>query len=290
MPILLLPLLDGTVRHHHDNRTNGNMTEPAIQATAIDIVSCSGPDDLNDPSEVADLAAGVSLIEIGVQVSLRNVGTPNYPSRGWIDRFVLCMLEHAEGGLAASAALHVNGVWCRETCAGAMPPEVESLLEVESVYGPVFRRVQLNFDAGSDRIEASALAQVLGSLQARDITPILQDKPSNRALLDDLDARGAPFNVLFDMSGGFGVRAKSFPQPRAGRFNAWAGGLGPLTVSEDIPAIAGVAVGHASIGIDAQRMLRRDGRFDVRLAAAFASGASSWNALSQGFTLPRVPV
>ena len=249
------------------------MTHPPVTT-----VSCSGADDRDDPVGIAVLAAGRPLAEIGLQLSRSREGTPDYPTRDWISRFAGEAACSRAGGMPVRAALHVNGEWCRDICSGRIPTEIAALLAAGDREGLLFQRVQLNFDAVADGIGGEALP---GAIEGMGRPVILQAKPSNAALLAALASARVPFDVLFDGSGGNGIRPPGWPVGMPGRFNAWAGGLGPLTAAVDIPAIAtaATAAGLRRFGLDAQRNLRSPCGmfFDTEGAAAFVDAAENWN-------------
>ena len=246
----------------------------------ISTVSCAGPDDRDDPALIAALAAEWPEIEVGLQASRTREGSREYPSRKWVRAFAAAC---GEAPRPVRAALHVNGRWVREMCAGGRPDEVSDLLALRAGGEPLFRRVQMNFDAVRDEVSAATLDGALRRLVEEGFAPVLQAKPANDGLLDMLEVMDAPFDVLFDASGGHGVRPDRWPEGRSGRFNAWAGGLGPDTALEDLPALAEAAAqaGLPEFGIDAQRGLRTPGtgdRFEPDRAARFAAAARGWNA------------
>ena len=254
------------------------MTHPPVTT-----VSCAGADDRDDPADVAALAAGRPLVEIGLQLSSSREGTAEYPTRDWISRFAGEAACARAGGVAVRAALHVNGAWCRDICSGRIPTAIAALLAAGVGGGPLFQRVQLNFDAADDGIGGEALP---GAIEGMGRPVILQAKAANADLLGRLAVGGVPFDVLFDSSGGNGVRPGTWPAGMPGRFNAWAGGLGPDTADRDVPAIAAVAAaaGLRRFGLDAQRNLRSPCgmHFDTTRAAAFADAAAAWNAAPPG--------
>jgi len=254
----------------------GCRIQPCGCTPPVVLVSCAGPDDRNDPLEIVALGRGRPSLEIGVQVSATRAGTPEYPTHSWIAAYAAGRLGQC--GPCGGAALHLNGRWCRAACAGTLPAEAGALWGISAGGVHAFDRLQLNFDAAADGISAGPLAAFIGS-QARRV--VLQAKPANMALLAGLDRLGAAFDVLFDASGGAGQRPDAWPEALPGRFNAWAGGLGPDTAPDDIPRIAGMAAagGLRHFGLDAQRRLRTaDGsRFDPGRAAAFHQAAEAWN-------------
>ena len=242
------------------------------------MVSCAGPDDFNDPAALVEMACAWPEMELAVQLSVSRQGTAEYPSSGWLDRFADALAQARSEGHAPAAAIHLNGAWCRAACSGVLPTEARHILDRRIAGRALFERLQLNFDAPKDGIQTEGgLPALLTRLALEGISPILQAKPCNMDLLASLEELA--FDILFDTSGGLGIRSGSWPAAIAGRFNAWAGGLGPETAAEDIPAIADVAAagGMSAFGIDAQRRLRTDGRFDPLRAMAFAAAARAWN-------------
>jgi hypothetical protein len=253
----------------------------------VSLVSCAGADEGNCAQALARLAASWPLVELGIQMSKRRGGSSEYPSLSWIDAFAQETMRMAKTtGVLACNALHLNGEWCRLLCKGSIPREVAGFLDLEVTERPVFSRLQLNFDADGDGVhDVTSLARCIASLKSRGISTVLQAKPENMKLIAQL--ADSDFDVLFDCSGGLGRRPLQWPDALAGRFNAWAGGLGPNTAAEDIASIAlkASASGMTEFGIDAQRGLRTPGtasRFEPERAQAFMSAAQAWNTRLSG--------
>jgi hypothetical protein len=246
----------------------------------ITLVSCAGPDDRTNISELVSFSLVYPESEIGIQVSAKRSSAPEYPSHAWIRAYAAQRLEaqRRSGGMGR-AALHVNGRWCRSICSGQMPQEVDDLWNIADGETFAFSRLQLNFDALEDGVSAPLLAKLLLS---SDRPVILQVKAPNIALIQDLAARSVPFDALFDASGGLGIRPGEWPRALNGRFNAWAGGLGPDTAATDFPAIAAGSglPGGVGFGVDAQRKLRTPGTgevFEILRAGQFVEAARLWN-------------
>lgn len=212
-------------------------------------VSCAGPDDQNDPDAVAALAAAHPEIEIGIQLSQKNVGTREYPSLAWIQRY-------AAATTTGRSSLHVNGAWSRACAAGQMPEVVRAMLDWAAPGGlRVFQRIQWNFHAQDDRIDVEALKRAIWEMSGLDDAPrvILQVHAANQPLIDRIVADRIDIDLLFDASLGRGVVRTEWPAAVPGYHCAYAGGIRPETLVETVAKIPDTG---ACISIDAQRGLR----------------------------------
>jgi hypothetical protein len=238
----------------------------------VTLASCAGADDQNDPAEIAWLGKLYPVMEVAVQLSKSRAGTPVYPTLNWLARFA----EEA-AAVRCRAALHVNGSWGREACQGMLAPEVRALLEMtDDMENPVFRRVQINFDAERDGISPEGVVALAREMPRQRL--ILQHNAANAALLYDLAARGLHYDILFDASRGTGAIPAVWPKQVTGKFCAFAGGLSPETLPVFLHTVGEQQ--PVDFGVDAESGLRTPGdktRFEVTRAAAFAAAAASWN-------------
>lgn len=243
----------------------------------VAMASCAGPDDRNDPEFLAGMASSPPLMEIAVQASDQRRGTARYPSQAWLSRFAAAAARRP-----CRAAVHVNGRWCREMLCGRIPQDVADLLRPVAADGrPVFARVQLNFDADRDPASRNGIMDLITRLNPRRV--ILQHNEANAALLDELSAAGADFDVLFDASKGLGLSPAAWPVPFDRRFSAYAGGFTPENAASRLRVIGPMQT--RPFGIDAESGLRSqdaDSPFDPTRAAAFVAEALKWNQSHQG--------
>jgi hypothetical protein len=199
------------------------------------LVTLTGPDMHTDPAALAALARRHPRVEWGVLSSAER-REARYPDDAWVARFTqACVGAHAAIHLCDA---HVDGFIAGDAAIRAK--------------AAAFARAQLNF---SQRVSPKDIAALHRSIDAYAGRVILQHNPDNAALIDTLASRGADFDVLFDASGGKGVRPEAWPAPLARLRCGYAGGLGPDNVAAELPRIA-AASGEHDYWIDMASSLR----------------------------------
>lgn len=209
---------------------------------ALTMVTLTGLDETSDLGRVIDMADRHPLLEIGILLSRSQAGMPGrYPSLEWIGRTASVLDGRCR------LALHVCGRAVQEIVAGA-----PDLLDLAAG----FDRVQINFNHSRTPMDVARLDAFIEDLGKPVIT---QHNAANGPLTHAIRAKN--HMILFDSSGGMGVRADAWPEPINGKTCGFAGGIGPTTVDEDLVAIAAIAKGD--FWIDMEGALRVDDRFDL---------------------------
>jgi hypothetical protein len=209
------------------------------------LVTITGADDSTNIHHLIALSQRFSFVEWGILVSERQEGTPRFPSRGWIDRFV----SVAKGFGPLNVSTHLCGKWVRELLKGE--------LDWEDVPGiaAVGQRVQINTHAEAHE-SSTAMAANMRSLLGKKF--IFQWDGVNGHNAMAAKALGVDAAVLFDTSGGAGVLPDSWPRALSGIPCGYAGGLGPDNVVEQIRAIEGNACRSDPFWIDMERRVRTE--------------------------------
>ncbi|MEN6401501.1 MAG: hypothetical protein ABFD94_06105 [Armatimonadia bacterium] len=211
-----------------------------------------GPCDvtLTGIDETCDLTRLAALhrpgLEFGILLSLRYAGqNKRYPALSWITDALMILPPR-------SCALHICGGDARKAF---FAHEYEK-------WHPFLRRVQVN-----GVLAVPIAEQVHGMLQTTELTIITQCCPGNEYLAAYLPSMR--HQVLVDSSGGRGVTPEKWvhPSPNGGKHVGFAGGLGPMTLGEQLPLIRAVA--RPGWWVDMENNLRdQDDNFDVDRAAA----------------------
>ena len=174
------------------------------------VVTLTGPDLHTDPAALAAIARRHPRVEWGVLSSAER-REARYPDEAWLARFLrACGDVHA--------AIHLCDAHVDAFIAG------DATIRAKAA---AFGRAQLNFSQRATPKDIGALHRAVDAYAGR---VILQHNPDNAALIDALAGRGADFDVLFDASGGKGVRPDAWPAPLARLRCGYAGGLGPENV------------------------------------------------------------
>ena len=229
---------------------------------ALTLVSFTGPDDNTDITALSRYQQAFPLIEWAILTLPRKTGTPLYPTRSWIHRFL--------DSRPARTALHV--------CEGDVHNFINREPELWAL-AQRFDRVQVNFFQGRDPIDP---AQLDATIRAYGKPVIVPYNPPNMVAVQALTAPN--IHVIFDRSGGEGRLPDSWPAAIEGRFCTYAGGLGPDTVAQEFPRIA-AAAGAEAFGIDMQTRIR-DAQdrlcFEkIRSVALYCAGQAGLTAASE---------
>lgn len=212
----------------------------------------TGIDDATPLDVLWNLWREFSYVEWGVLYSIAQQGHGRYPSFEWIDR----LTDRMDVEPSPDFALHICGRAVGEFLAGTN----RHLRRItgDSHY---FRRIQLNFRAGT--YDTETIKAGIAQHPCRMI--ITQHNPVNAPLLPLL-AGQRNHAVLFDESGGRGIRCSTWTPALYGLECGYAGGLGVDNLEEVLPRIHHTASGQP-YWIDMEGSLRDDlDHFDIEQA------------------------
>lgn len=143
-----------------------------------------------------------------------------------------------------NSALHVCGRAVNSFVSGG-----DGVRELASNFG----RVQLNFNLGRARFGIRELDRAIQTFGGIVIT---QHNGANAEVARSVTAGN--HDVLFDVSGGRGLRTTAWPERPNGKVYGYAGGFGPETVADDLEG-AHLAAKGEPYWIDMETRLRADG-------------------------------
>lgn len=200
----------------------------------------TGVDEKTDFGWIAEASVRYPFVEWGILFS-HSPGEKDerYGTRTHIERFA----RHAwpEG---INSALHV--------CGKAVESFVEDVNGVRDLASR-FGRVQLNFNLGRSAFGVPKLDEAIREFGRAVIT---QHNEANATVAQAVTA--ANHQVLFDASGGRGLRAAEWPPRVNGKVYGYAGGFGPETAGDDLEGAARAA-GGLPFWIDMETKLREGG-------------------------------
>jgi hypothetical protein len=178
-------------------------------------ITFTGADDKTNIVEMMTLSSQYP-IEWGILFSPKRQGTGRYPSLEFVKDLIAMHWCRRPLHMAA----HLCGADAREVIEGGTSHWSEMLCES-------FGRAQIN--TADPKVQPALIGQWAGALKLRAILQCRGDFPDVTAV-----------DVLFDASGGRGISPASWPRPRGGRLNGYAGGLNPLNVADAVQTISGL--------------------------------------------------
>jgi len=209
--------------------------------------SLTGVDARTDLDQLVLLTYGRQRqVEFAVLYSHSRAGNePRYPERKFVAHFG--RTAHAHGVMAA---VHLCGSAVADFVAGE-----EDVVQIARG----FRRVQLNFSAGSAPFTLAELNAAIGRHPGIVIT---QHNDANREVAAAVTA--ANHHVLFDSSLGKGIRTVEWPEPLPGKTCGFAGGIGPDNAGEVVASLRRKFGRDGHYWIDMESRIRdADDRFDL---------------------------
>lgn len=186
-------------------------------------VTITGADDDVHPRAMLALSEEFPFLEWGLLHSAKRMGTSRYPSTKWYSA-----LEYMPRRAIMHFAVHLCGQSARETIAGH--PFME--FEIGAAARRNCRRFQVNgYEAGLP----GQLPRLARTLDVEFILQCRHVEELEQCARDAENVHGA--SVLFDVSGGRGVRPAQWPATPRGCRLGFAGGIGPDNVLDVIRAI-----------------------------------------------------
>lgn len=224
------------------------------------IVTMTGADDSVDPKQLVEISSFCPSVEWGILVSKSSMGSPRFPSLGWMKSFY-DLVNEADHKVRIS--LHICGSWVRDICTGNWTPLFTNI-------GPFLscvQRVQLNFHSYEHLISNNFVREAKARASIYPWRIIFQCDGVNDHLVSNTYNDGLNVSPLYDRSGGAGVVPALWPKAMKGFYCGYAGGLGFDNMKEQLPRIQEAANGQ-KYWIDMETKIRTpDNKFDVRTAA-----------------------
>lgn len=209
-------------------------------------VTITGADDSVRPEDLLSLSKKYPFVEWGILYSTSQAGGPRFPGLQWLDALTLLADAQTDNSFALSA--HLCGKVVREFC------QTGERSILESAFGTVIQRVQLNFHA-IPHAHGSELFKAIKGMPDKQF--IFQIDEVNDLLVRLGSDQGCDVAALFDKSGGAGILPDQWPAPYERIPCGYAGGLSPHNVVEQIKLIEAKA-GSVPIWIDVETHLRSE--------------------------------
>lgn len=230
----------------------------------IKFCTLTGVDRETDLDRVSDLSAKYPFSEWGVLYSPSRQGEPGrYMSTLLISSALHTLPSHVK------VALHICGQGIADLIAGEKV--VSDLVELVANRGG---RIQLNFNARRTPVQMSDLRRTIAKLSPLKV--ITQHNVSNTYVWSQIPLSN--HQVLFDSSGGNGVKCAAWPNPLP-LDCGYAGGLGPGTMARDLDDISRVAQDRET-WVDMEGRLRMNQDcvdvFSLDLCEQVLSETSEW--------------
>lgn len=228
-------------------------------------VTVTGVDDKTDLVDLMDLSIKYPFVEWGVLVSRSSLteGSANkrYPNISIFKKLTKCKLIMKN----LNFSLHVCGSYLKDIiCDGIWNLDKDTNRNLST-----FSRIQLNASPILDKVNLPVFSE---SLKNIDQEVILQLKSFNgNEELVETCRKNAKISVLYDTSGGRGLKPNSWPNSVINC--GYAGGLNPENVKDSLIEISKV-VSHEPIWIDAETGLRTDDYLDLEKVEKFLAESS----------------
>lgn len=240
-------------------------------------ITFSDPKEHNLITEIESLLGISPRVEIGVQVhdGDLNKGLPRYD---WLEE--ICAKSSA-AKIPLNVALHINYQWCEDICNGKIAPELQKWIDAKNTNASsaTFRRLQLNFgDFSTNKINANKISDVINKHSNHKF--IIPYNEKNHGIVHDLYKLRNDFQILFDASYGIGKSPENWGAPVfANVFQGYAGGLGPINVSDELDKINKVVPQELDVWIDAEGKLMEPGtrKLSILKAKEYINQSILWN-------------
>lgn len=200
----------------------------------------TGVDERTSFGWIAELSERYPFVEWGILLSLSPEDKDErYGPMSLIEGFA----RHA-WPKGFNSALHICG-----RAVNSFVADADGVRGLASSFG----RVQLNFNLGRAPFGVGDLDEAIRAFGSAVIT---QHNEANAEVTRSVTAEN--HQVLFDASGGRGLRAADWPQRLNGKVYGYAGGFGPETAAGDLES-AHLAANGRPYWIDMETRLRSDG-------------------------------
>lgn len=228
-------------------------------------VTVTGVDDKTDLVDLMDLSIKYPFVEWGVLISKASLteGSANerFPDVSIFNKLTKCKRIMKN----LNFSLHVCGSYLKDIiCDGIwnLNNDIKGNLFI-------FNRIQLNASPILDKINLPVFSLSLKNID-QEVILQLKSFDGNEELVETC-RRNAKISVLYDTSGGKGLKPNSWPNSVINC--GYAGGLNPENVKNSLIEISKV-VSHEPIWIDAETGLRTNNYLDLEKVEKFLSESS----------------
>lgn len=216
-------------------------------------VTITGADDAVDPGELVKLSGEFPFVEWGILMSASRAGTPRYPTRRWMIGLENLAKQVTRTNDPKVKPMRLSAHFCGQVAREALSGRLHDLPVIERV-----QRIQVNgYTPPSPGVVAFAKRMPGYEI----ILQVRSEDEMQSAMSDVVDAGRC--SMLFDASGGRGLRR---PERWPTRWTGWmgfAGGIDPDNAQNSVLAIMGSHVGD--FWIDMESGVRTGDRFDLKL-------------------------
>jgi hypothetical protein len=210
----------------------------------------TGVDEFSSLEKIESISRMYPLVEWGVLLSTsenRALNGNRYPSVAWLENNLPKLFQIGEK-TKASIALHVCG---KETKLLLEQNESSVALNLISFVN----RIQINFSYKEKQVNQLEIL----CAKYPNISFITQHNESNKDLYKKINAKN--HQVLFDTSGGRGVKCEEWNSSLENKICGYAGGLGLEGISEDLSKIKEVAFND--FWIDMEGKIRTEDKLNL---------------------------
>lgn len=230
-------------------------------------ITFTGADDSINPEDLINISQEFPFVEWGILLSKSSIETPRFPSMKWMDKLnELCDDHSLDEEIMLSG--HLCGRWLRDWLIG-----VNSMPDFPLF--SLFKRIQLNFHGGSQKVDEDKFFSILKSGEGKDF--IFQIDEKNNELYRSAIQEGVNAYPFFDLSGGAGLLPEKWDTPLDSKYCGYAGGLGPDNLDEQLEKINKI-IGDRTIWVDMETKVRSDDnkKFDLDKVRSCISIVKEW--------------
>lgn len=229
-------------------------------------VTVTGVDDKTDLVDLMDLSIKYPFVEWGVLISKASLtedsANERFPDVSIFNKLTKCKRIMKN----LNFSLHVCGSYLKDIiCDGIWNLDKDTNNNLST-----FSRIQLNASQILSKVNLPVFSESLKNINQEVILQI-KSFDGNEELVETC-RKNAKISVLYDTSGGRGLKPNSWPNSVINC--GYAGGLNPENVTDSLLEISKV-VSHEPIWIDAETGLRTNDYLDLEKVKEFLS-ESSW--------------
>lgn len=241
----------------------------------IKYITCSDPRDDVSIEELIKLLSISPKVELGIQAHPTAMSR-NMPRYKWFNELINISENMNE---PLNIALHVNYKWCSDFLNAEPANELmEWFYSKNKKTGqPTIKRWQFNIGNNTDKISISKTCAIINGNKNHEFILPYNEKTSE--CLSKIHRINAPFSVLFDSSYRIGRSPETWVKPIFPRTDhAYAGGLSPENITDELSKIKNVVPKNYTISIDAEGKLMKPGtrQFDVQRATEYIQKTLTW--------------